>query len=696
MAAALSLLPFLLLFLVPLASSDSPPAVVTYSEVNALLLLKQSFTNATALSSWDSGNSSHPCKSDPGWAGVICSPEGTITNLNLARMGLSGRVNADALLSLKDLRSLSFDENSLSGTLPPLRQLPALRAAFLSRNQFSGSLPDDFFKDMTRLKRLWLHGNALAGPIPTSLSQATNLQELRLENNRFTGSLPVLALPSLSSFNVSNNDLEGEIPTTFSKFNSSSFEGNSRLCGENKPCAAPPATLASRSSAGKVAAACIALILVAYAVVIGTSALKKNPVGDSDTLGIEHSKVEAGDGGGGSPRKDYARVMSHQRREPAHKRSESGGGHRRTGSSANPGVNGGDAGGGGGAGDLVVVNDGRGVFGLSDLMKAAAEVLGSGGLGSCYKAVMGNGVAVVVKRVRDMNRVGKETFDVEMRQLGRLQHPNVLPPLAYHFRKDEKLLVSEFVTKGSLLYLLHGDRGADHAALDWGTRLGIAQGIARGLAYLHEELKSVDIPHGNLKSANVLLTADFKPVLVDYGFVPLVNPSTASATLFAYKSPESLHHRHVSPKSDVYCLGVILLELLTGKFPSQYLTNAKGGTDVVLWATSAISEGREAELLDPAIVAGAKKSVPEMKRLLRVGVECVEPELDRRPEVAEAAAKIEEVVTAHAAAESERAPPPSHTAYVRDGVGERSARRVGGVGERSARRNDDSVSFAIS
>ncbi|KAG1334358.1 Pollen receptor-like kinase 3 [Cocos nucifera] len=699
MAAALSLLPFLLLFLIPPAFSDSPaPELATYSEVNALLLLKQSFTNATALSSWNSGNSSHPCKSEPGWAGVICSREGTIINLNLARIGLSGRVNADALLSLKDLRSLSFDENSLSGTLPPLRQLPALRAAFLSRNQFSGSLPDDFFEGMTHLKRLWLHGNALTGPIPTSLSQAINLQELRLENNHFTGSLPALALPSLSSFNVSNNDIEGEIPTTFSKFNSTSFEGNSRLCGENKPCAAPLVMSASRSSSGKVATACIALFLLACAVAVGTSAMKKNPVGDSDTLGIEHSKIEAGDGGGGgSPRKDYARVMSHQQREPGHNRSESGGGeHRRTGSTTNPGVNGGDAGGGGGAGDLVVVNEGRGVFGLPDLMKAAAEVLGSGGLGSCYKAVMGNGVAVVVKRVRDMNRVGKETFDVEMRQLGRLQHPNLLPPLAYHFRKDEKLLVSEFVTKGSLLYLLHGDRGADHATLDWGTRLGIAEGIARGLAYLHAELKSVDIPHGNLKSANVLLTADFKPVLVDYGFVPLVNPSTASVTLFAYKSPESLLQRHVSPKSDVYCLGVILLELLTGKFPSQYLTNAKGGTDVVLWATSAIAEGREAELLDPAIVAEAKKPVPEMKRLLRVAVECVEPEPDRRPDVGEVTAKIEEVVTAHAAAEAERAPPPSHTAYVRDGVGERSARRVGGVGERSARRSDDSVSFAIS
>lgn len=105
----------------------------------------------------------------------------------------------------------------------------------------------------------------------------------------------------------------------------------------------------------------------------------------------------------------------------------------------------------------MMVNDRKGAFGLPDLMKAAAEVMGSGGLGSAYKAVMANGVAVVVKRIRDMNRVGKEAFDAEMRRLGCFVHPNLLPPLAYHYRKDEKLLVYEYIPKGSLLYVLHGE-----------------------------------------------------------------------------------------------------------------------------------------------------------------------------------------------------------------------------------------------
>ena len=109
-----------------------------------------------------------------------------------------------------------------------------------------------------------------------------------------------------------------------------------------------------------------------------------------------------------------------------------------------------------GMSDLVMLNDDRGAFGLQDLMKAAAEVLGNGGLGSAYKAVMATGMSVVVKRLREMKRLQREGFDAEMRRFGRLRHRNILTPLAYHFRREEKLLVSEYIPKGSLLYVLHG------------------------------------------------------------------------------------------------------------------------------------------------------------------------------------------------------------------------------------------------
>ena len=109
-----------------------------------------------------------------------------------------------------------------------------------------------------------------------------------------------------------------------------------------------------------------------------------------------------------------------------------------------------------GIGDIVMVNDEKGSFGLQDLMKAAAEVLGNGGLGSAYKAAMATGLSVVVKRMREMNKIGKDVFDAEMRQFGRIRHANILTPLAYHYRREEKLFVTEYKPKGSLLYVLHG------------------------------------------------------------------------------------------------------------------------------------------------------------------------------------------------------------------------------------------------
>lgn len=180
-------------------------------------------------------------------------------------------------------------------------------------------------------------------------------------------------------------------------------------------------------------------------------------------------------------------------------------------------------------------------------------------------------------------------------------------------------------------------------ALEWTTRLKIIRGIARGMAYLHVELAALDVPHGNLKSGNVLLGPNFEPMLVDYGFTGLINPSQASQVMFSYKSPETLQFRHVSPKSDVYCLGVVMLEVLTGKFPSHYLNNTTGGTDVVQWTASAIAENREAELLDPALTAGNKASEPNMVRLLQHGVACADVDPERRPDMEEVVRLIEEI-----------------------------------------------------
>lgn len=95
-------------------------------------------------------------------------------------------------------------------------------------------------------------------------------------------------------------------------------------------------------------------------------------------------------------------------------------------------------------------------FDLPDLLKASAEILGSGCFGSSYKAALSTGPVMVVKRFKQMNNVDKEEFQEHMRRIGRLKHPNLLPLVAYYYKKEEKLLITDYVEKGSLAVQLHG------------------------------------------------------------------------------------------------------------------------------------------------------------------------------------------------------------------------------------------------
>ncbi|CAM8887135.1 unnamed protein product [Rhodiola kirilowii] len=631
-------------------------SVSSLSDTDALIRLKQSFLNAGALYSWDPNTD--PCATNKQWKGVVCM-NGILIGIRLASMGLAGKIDVDALDTLPGLRSVSFLNNSFSGNIPQFNKLGALKSLYLSSNKFSGEIPPDFFSSMTSLKKVWLSGNKFTGRIPESLAKLPNLLELHLESNKFSGPIPAFGDNTLTSLDLSNNELEGEIPEGLSKFKSDSFQGNTGLCGKvlNKECQ-PTATdgnantnvplpartsepSSSSSSSGEAlpstdkAAGAMSPATMAGIAIVGmmliflvVTIVKRRRDSDFDLLEKDNldDLIEVSVSGG-STNRSSAGSSHYSRRASGSSRR---GGSTRGGKSAV-------------MGELVVVNDEKGQFGLPDLMKAAAEVLGNGGLGSAYKAAMLNGVSVVVKRMKEMNRLGKDGFDAEMRRFGTLRHENILTPLAYHFRKEEKLLVSEYVPKGSLLYVLHGDRGISHSELKWAVRLKIIRGIAQGLNYLHKKYDSAEIPHGNLKSCNVLLSTNYDPHLSDYGFYPLINSAQAAQALFALKTPEYIQYQQVSPKSDIYCFGIIILEIVTGKFPSQYLLNGKGGTDVVHWVQTAISEQRESELIDPEIGNSLSECVSDMKVLLRIGAECTETNMDKRPSLNEIISRVEEI-----------------------------------------------------
>ncbi|KFK41666.1 hypothetical protein AALP_AA2G157000 [Arabis alpina] len=606
------------------------------TEAESLLEFKKSLINAESLDSWTPD--SEPCGDNQRWVGLLCN-KNNVFGLQIEQMGLSGNIDVAPLISLPRLRTISIMNNSFSGEIPEFNRLTALKSIYLSGNRFSGNIPSDYFETMASLKKAWLSNNEFSGLIPVSLATSLpNLMELRLENNQFLGIIPNFTQPTLVDVNLSNNKLTGEIPPGLSKFDVRFFEGNHGLCGTKlaTTCTQPRNSTpkieidGTMKDANKskyyIAFGTLAVLFIIILISLVFRKKKKKRRRKKKSRASEHDSSDD----------NQIQVTVEGSRTSGSKHSKSSSSSELTNRSITS--------------DLVMVNKEKGVFGLPDLMKAAAHVLGNtgngtsrpssnGSVGSAYKAVIATGVAVVVKRITVMNQVSIEVFDKEIRTLGGLRHRNILTPLAYHFRRDEKLLVFEFVPNLSLLHRLHSDHGEDFQ-LDWPSRFKIIQGIAKGMWYLHKELEFLTLPHGNLKSSNIFIGDDGEPLISEFGLQRLINPDARLQSLVAYRSPESdRDHGIVSSKSDVFSFGVVVLEILTGKFPSQYAgLNRAGGTDLVEWIGSAVERGGWMDLLHPTVVSAAGDDVAteeEIENVLRIGVRCTGEDPDRRPSMTE-------------------------------------------------------------
>ncbi|KAK9699559.1 hypothetical protein RND81_08G181300 [Saponaria officinalis] len=618
----------LVVFLQTIACYGAPSSA---NDANALLKFKESIIDDKGvLTSWSV--TTPPCFGNKNnWIGIICSRGGNIWGLRLENMGLKGSLNVNFLTELPRLRSISVRNNSFGGQLPELKKLRPLKALFLSHNNFEGHIGQNEFEGMRRLRKIHLEFNKFSGEFPTSLMTLTKLVELCVEGNNFEGRLPDYKISaSLHVFNVSNNHFHGPIPTSMAKFDATAFSGNKELCGpplqticpktdQNivtptpaTPTPAPPTTTSEKpipiiAIVVGVIIAMILAILVIFMVFHRRRDNNRNNNSSSMPPPERRKDTEQGDD------------------DASHRSASSVGG-----------------GGGGGRhksenGKLTFIRDEKEIekFDLPDLLKASAEILGSGCFGSSYKATLCNGNAVVVKRFKRMNNVGRDEFQEHMRRLGRLSHTNLLTLVAYYYRKEEKLFITKPMPKGSLAALLHGQtRGKP--TLDWPTRLKVIKGVVKGLSYLYKELPILVAPHGHLKSSNVLLNNSFEPVLSDYGLIPLINQESVQELMVAYKSPEYFNNGRITKKTDVWSLGILIIETLTGKFPSSYLQQ---GTEVDMstWVTSVVDEGFDKNM------GQTKNCEGEMMKLLQIGVACCESNVEKRLDIKEAFDRIEDV-----------------------------------------------------
>ncbi|XP_074264916.1 cysteine-rich receptor-like protein kinase 5 isoform X2 [Silene latifolia] len=306
-------------------------------------------------------------------------------------------------------------------------------------------------------------------------------------------------------------------------------------------------------------------------------------------------------------------------------------------------------------------------YGLKDLQAATNNFskdnkIGRGGFGIVYKGVLPNGQEIAVKRLSNGSGQGDKEFQTEVVVLAKLRHRNLVRLLGFCLTDDEAILVYEFVANKSLDYFLF-DR-EKRAKLNWSCRFEIIKGVARGMMYIHED-SPVRMMHRDLKAANVLLDAEMYPKIADFGLARIcdvgqthINPTLVVGTR-GYMAPEYLFHGHFSSKSDVYALGVLILEIVSGRRISGSSFNQPDDDDLLTYAWKSWEDEKPLEVMDPMLIDSF--SSKEIIKCVQLGLLCVQEDRNLRPTMS----TVLHMLNSHSGVAVISAP--QHPAYVYNG-----------------------------
>ncbi|XP_010050948.2 probable LRR receptor-like serine/threonine-protein kinase At3g47570 [Eucalyptus grandis] len=475
-----------------------------------------------------------------------------------------------SLWSLQELIFLNLSLNSFNGGLPlEIGKMRAMNSIDLSWNQLTGIIPSSI-EEMESLASLNLSGNSFQGLIPQSIGNLKGLDFLDLSHNELSGAIPksMEGLKFLQNLNLSFNKLSGAIPNSgpFGNFSALSFIGNEALCGNaifQVPCCKVNGKkLDKQLHLLYIMAPIVSVVLLVFVICL----LRKH-----GNTSKKASVLVENPPGIDHPMISYRELCS-------------------------------------------ATNN----FSESNLLRV-------GSFSSVYKGTLANGMDVAIKVLNLHIEGALKSFDVECEVFRKIRHRNLVKVISTCTNADLRALVLQYMPNGSLEKWLY----SNNYNLGLHQQVKIMVDIATALDYLHHG-QPEPIVHCDLKPSNVLLNEDLVAQVCDFGISKILAENkleTQTQTLgtIGYVAPEYGLEGKVSTKGDVYSFGILLLEVMTRKKPTNEMFNAD--MSLRFWVGAAIPN-RVLDIMDGKLISTKHEDLmlseleSIISSILELGLEC--------------------------------------------------------------------------